>query len=66
VRISLKINSKFITKFSVVNQTVTKYACIVMITEDDKIFNIIKLLRTKVDKKEDNSNFVLLHRAVDY
>ena len=37
-----------------------------MITEDDKIFNIIKLLRTKVDKKEDSSNFVLLHRAVDY
>jgi hypothetical protein len=36
---------------------------IIMITEDEKIFNIIKLLRTKIDNREEETNFTLLHRA---
>jgi hypothetical protein len=34
-----------------------------MITEDEKIFDIVKLLRTKIDNREEDVNFVLLHRA---
>lgn len=34
-----------------------------MITEDEKIFNIVKLLRTKIDNREEDTNFVLVHRA---
>ena len=34
-----------------------------MVTEDESIFNIIKIMRTKVDDKEDHLNLVLAHHA---
>lgn len=34
-----------------------------MVTEDENIFNIIKIMRTKVEDKEDHLNLVLLHQA---
>jgi hypothetical protein len=34
-----------------------------MVTEDETIFNIIKVMRTKVEDKEDHLNLVLLHQA---
>ncbi len=42
-----------------------KYSKIIMITEDEKIFDMIKIMRTKVELKEDDNNLILLHRAKD-
>lgn len=42
-----------------------KFQTIVMITEDETIFNIIKIMRTKVDQKEDKLNLVLVHHAAN-
>lgn len=36
---------------------------IIMITEDENIFNIVKFLRTKIDNKEEDIDMELLHRA---
>jgi NAD(P)H-flavin reductase len=40
-----------------------KFDNIIMITEDEKIFDIVKILRTKIDNREEDTNFTLLHRA---
>lgn len=36
-----------------------------MITEDENILNIIKILRTRIEDKKDHSELFLLHQAKD-
>lgn len=36
-----------------------------MITEDENILNIVKILRTRIEDKKDNTELILLHQAKD-
>lgn len=48
---------------SKVTEEIESYLKIIMITEDENILNIVKILRTRIEDKKDNTELILLHQA---